>query len=101
MKENPFDLHKTDLQLAIHKWCEATREASKAKASAADLVNSPAHYTKGGIEPWDFIASQNLNFLAGNVVKYISRYRYKNGVEDLKKAKTYLEKLITIEEQSK
>jgi hypothetical protein len=58
---------------------------------------SPSHYRQGKIEPWDFIVSQNLNFLAGNVVKYISRYKHKNGVEDLKKAKTYLEKLISIE----
>lgn len=58
---------------------------------------NPEHYRKGKIEPWDFIVDQGLNYLAGNVVKYISRYKHKNGVEDLKKAKTYLEKLIIIE----
>jgi hypothetical protein len=66
-----------------------------------DSKTNPSHYRQGSIEPWDFIVSQNLNFLAGNVVKYISRYKHKNGVEDLKKAKTYLEKLIMIEGQSK
>ena len=39
------------------------------------------------IEPIDFIIANKLNFCEGNVVKYISRWRLKNGVEDLKKAK--------------
>lgn len=54
-------------------------------------------YYKGKIEVWDFILDKELNFLAGNVVKYICRYQRKNGIEDLIKAKTYLEKLISEE----
>ena len=38
-----------------------------------------------------------MDFLEGNIVKYISRYKYKNGIEDLQKARTYLDKLIGIE----
>jgi hypothetical protein len=54
----------------------------------------PNYYTKGRIEPWDFIKSQGLDFFAGNVVKYVCRYKMKNGLEDLKKARTYLDKMI-------
>jgi hypothetical protein len=45
-------------------------------------------------EPWDVITSWKLGYLDGNAVKYLSRWRYKNGTEDLKKAIHYLEKLL-------
>ena len=51
------------------------------------------HY-KGAIEPWDAIAAWKLGFLAGSVIKYVARYKKKNGVEDLKKARHFLDKLI-------
>ena len=54
----------------------------------------PTYYKKGKIEVWDFIKDQNLDFFAGNIIKYICRYKDKNGLEDLKKAQVYLEKLI-------
>lgn len=68
-----------------------------------DPVNSPKHYadTDGGIECIEAIeASMSTEefkgFLKGNVQKYVWRYAQKNGAEDLKKAKWYLERLITI-----
>lgn len=57
----------------------------------------PGHYKDKAIQPWDFIVSNNLGYLEGNVVKYISRWRQKGGVEDLRKAKHYIEKLIEVE----
>ena len=65
-----------------------------------DAVNHPSHYTKnGGIECIDAIRSSMTpkefqGMCKGNVMKYIWRYRDKNGVEDLKKAKVYLDWLI-------
>lgn len=59
-----------------------------------DMVNQPPHYNQGKIEVSDFIIDQKMGFLEGNVVKYVSRYRFKNGVEDLRKAAWYLNKLI-------
>lgn len=59
----------------------------------------PAHYTQGEIEVWDFIIDQKLNYLEGNVVKYICRARHKNALlPDLYKALAYLKKHIEIEE---
>jgi hypothetical protein len=46
------------------------------------------------IEPWDYIVANNLGYLEGNVIKYVTRYKQKNGIEDLLKAQHYLEKLI-------
>ncbi len=57
----------------------------------------PGHYKDKAIQPWDFIVSNNLGYLEGNVVKYITRWRQKGGVEDLRKAKHYIEKLIEME----
>ena len=58
-----------------------------------DIIKHPEHYTKG-IEMWDYAYSQNLNFFEGNVIKYVTRWRHKNGIEDLLKAKQYLDRLI-------
>lgn len=63
-----------------------------------NIIDHPTHYTQGNIEVTDFIIDQKFNFLEGAIVKYICRYKYKNGLEDLKKARWYLNKLITTEE---
>jgi len=55
---------------------------------------NPAHYKQGSIETIEYILDKNMNYLEGNVVKYISRYKMKNGLEDLHKARWYLERLI-------
>ena len=54
----------------------------------------PKHYSKLPIEPWDFIQQNKLDFFEGNVVKYICRWKNKGGVDDLRKAITYIEKII-------
>ena len=58
-----------------------------------DSVNNPSHYTAGGIETIDFIAAKGFGYLLGNVVKYVSRAGKKNNaLEDLKKARWYLDR---------
>lgn len=54
----------------------------------------PPHYNRFSIQPIDFIRENNLGYLEGNVIKYICRAPYKNGLEDYRKAKQYLEWLI-------
>jgi len=56
---------------------------------------NPDYYTKG-IETTDYIISHSMNYLEGNLVKYVTRYKFKNGLEDLLKAKWYLDRLIEI-----
>lgn len=63
------------------------------------MINQPPHYTFSKFETIDIIADKleldmYEGFLIGNVIKYTLRYRHKNGVEDLKKARWYLDKLI-------
>lgn len=62
-----------------------------------DNVNNPAHYTAGGIETLDYIkakVSDYPSYAVGNILKYVSRYEHKNGIEDLKKAQFYLNDLV-------
>ena len=64
-----------------------------------DPVNSPDHYTVGGIETIDFIEAKNLGYHLGNAVKYISRAGKKDPaktVEDLKKAVWYLNRYVKL-----
>jgi len=57
----------------------------------------PGHYKDKPLQVWDYVIANNLGYLEGNVVKYVSRWRQKGGVEDLRKAKHYIEKLIEVE----
>lgn len=65
-----------------------------------DTVNHPAHYTQGGIECIEAIKAATVGLegieavCMGNAIKYIWRWKQKNGIEDLKKAIWYINKLI-------
>ena len=64
-----------------------------------DAVNKPSHYNNGNIECIDYIEQQLSpeefkGYLLGNVIKYTHRHKYKNGLEDLKKAQWYQNKYI-------
>ena len=72
-------------------WCAAC-------SYKQDLVNNPSHYNQWKIEVADFIADQKMDYFEGNCCKYLCRYKYKNWVEDLKKAQWYLNYLIKREE---
>lgn len=64
--------------------------------SANDHQVSGEHYKKP-IQVWDFVAANKLDYFEGNIIKYVSRWRSKGGVEDLRKARHYLDKLIELE----
>jgi len=65
--------------------------------SANDKQIGGEHYISP-IQPWDYIAANGIGFFEGNVIKYVSRWKTKGGIEDLRKAQHYLEKLIEIAE---
>lgn len=56
------------------------------------------HYKDKAVQPWDYIVGNELGYLEGCIVKYISRHKAKGGLEDLRKARHYLDKLIEVEE---
>ena len=79
---------------------DALEQAGKEAYSGnvIDMVNNPPHYNQHGIECLDAIRAATGQgyqyYLQGNIIKYLWRYRYKNGKQDLQKALFYLEKMI-------
>lgn len=59
------------------------------------------HYKKYAIEPWDYNIANNLPFMEGSIISYITRWRDKGGIQDLLKCIHFLEKMIEVEEARK
>jgi len=80
---------------------EYVTSPTKKVEEVRETVDHPEHYNQG-IEVIDFIDSWDLDFTSGNIVKYVARHKYKdNSLEDLKKAKWYLDRLIKKYEDKK
>jgi hypothetical protein len=73
-------------------------EDANMRKSAWDTQVGGSHYNKYAIQPTEYIIKNNLPFCEGNVIKYVTRWKDKGGVEDLKKARHYLDLLIENEE---
>jgi hypothetical protein len=56
-----------------------------------------SHYKNMAIQPIEYIVKNNIPYIEGNVIKYISRWKQKNGVDDLRKARHYIDMLIELE----
>lgn len=67
-------------------------------STANEIQIGGDHYRVKTIQPWDFIAANQLGYFEGNIVKYVSRWQDKGGINDLKKARHYLDKLIELSE---
>lgn len=67
-------------------------------SKANDTQIGGEHY-KGKMQHWDYAASNNLDYFAGCITKYITRWKLKNGIEDLYKARHFLNKYIELEEE--
>ena len=98
----PYDLTRViDLSYELDKKyaTDSKLENAKTTETQSDPVNSPTHYQTGLIETIDSIKNilgheKFQAYCIGNVIKYLSRYREKNGLEDLKKAETYISFII-------
>ena len=65
--------------------------------SATDIQIGGTHYSKMEIQPIEYIMKNKIPYCEANVIKYLSRWRSKNGVEDLRKARHYIDLLIEAE----
>lgn len=92
----------------MHETVESVQEADDTikpswrlfDAPKEDLINNPSHYTSGGIETIDYLQAKLTSeefsgFLKGNVIKYLSREKHKGGIDDLRKAQWYLNRLVS------
>lgn len=69
--------------------------------SALDIQVAGNHYKDLAIQPVEYIHANGIGYFEGNVIKYVSRWRAKNGIKDLEKAKHYIELLIELEAKAK
>ncbi len=74
---------------------------SKKNNKPTDVQVGGDHYKSAKIQPVEYIHANKLGFMEGCVVKYVTRYKSKNGIEDLKKAKHYIDLLIELEYEGK
>lgn len=97
--ENKFN----DFPIAMPNVCYNTHPSEKeGLEDQGDVLSRQvggSHY-KRACQPWEIIEEWELNYWAGNIIKYVLRYPYKNGVEDLEKAAHYLEYLIKKEKDA-
>jgi len=84
----------------IKKLVDNYKEREGITTRANEQQVGGAHYAVKAIQPWDYIIANDLGYLEGNVVKYVSRWKDKGGIEDLKKAQHYLQKLIEVTEKA-
>lgn len=103
-----FDEMSDDMLDKCYDWLRDIRSAPCENAEAkccevepdADMVNHPSHYTQGGIECIDALKAATVSktgieaVCTANAIKYLWRYEEKNGVEDVKKARWYIDRLI-------
>lgn len=100
-EERVYDAKHTlqlDFVETLQKYVDDNYESNDAQPT--DMVEKPPHYNQGGIECIDYIKQQLgdgfISYCEGNVIKYMHRYRYKNGSEDLKKAQWYLARMAEV-----
>ena len=85
---------------------ELVEEGEEVFPTKPEAVNNPAHYGTGKIECIEYIKDfltpeEFIGYLRGNIAKYLHRWRYKNGLEDLKKSEWYLKYLIEFMQETK
>ena len=93
------DLFEKDKLSNVYTKDKNGHERDESENFEKEEVTNPKHYDKVGfvIQPIEYITANELDFLEGNVIKYVSRYEHKGGVNDLLKARQYINWLITRE----
>lgn len=92
VKENA--LHHCKPHQVAMEHIQEIKKVIDTNSKALEVQVGGTHYKEQKIQPLEYIFANNLGFCEGNVIKYVTRYKYKNGLEDLKKAKHYLELLM-------
>ena len=73
---------------------------SSLNTTALDVQIGGTHYSSKAIQPVQFIHANDIGFCEGNVIKYVSRWKDKGGLEDLKKARHYIDLLLELEDRA-
>jgi hypothetical protein len=105
------DLELTDLEFDQEFWADYLGNSNSTKSETTQPTKSssmskysPSHYQRGTIEVWDFIVDQGLDYLSGNVIKYVCRAGHKSHeseLDDWLKVKAYVERKIKAVSESR
>lgn len=95
------DLAKTDWTVEEEEAMQNVLSKGANGTSALDVQVAGNHYKDLAIQPVEYIHANGIGYFEGNVIKYVSRWRAKNGIKDLEKAKHYIELLIELETKGK
>lgn len=87
----PREIDERDCQ---HGYADTVQDHIDA---ALNRQEGGSHYKQMKIQPFEYIHANGIGFAEGNVIKYVSRWRSKNGIEDLKKARHFIDLLIEAE----
>jgi len=82
----------------MRKIIKRERPRKVVAVAANDIQEGGSHYKEMPIQTWDYIIANEIGYMEGNIIKYVSRWQLKGGIEDLKKARHYLDKLIEVSE---
>ena len=85
--------HYAESELTYREVCDAVAKKNQAARESQRTQVGGSHYILP-IQPIDFIVKNNIPFREANIIKYVVRYKNKNGIEDLKKARHYLDMII-------
>jgi hypothetical protein len=91
------DLAKTDWTAEEEEVMQGMLSKGANGMSALDVQVAGNHYKDLAIQPVEYIHANGIGYFEGNVIKYVSRWKVKNGIKDLEKAKHYIELLIELE----
>lgn len=89
---NPYDMSEVLKQ-------QTRAQAQETAPGANSRQVGGTHYKTGGEEHWDRVNRLQLDYFQGQITRYVERWKKKNGVEDLRKARHFLDKYIEIEER--
>lgn len=89
----PIIERRVDPSVKYHTGCDDVDSALAKQVSGS-------HYKDLAIQPVEYINANKIGYFEGNVIKYVSRWKTKNGIPDLEKAKHYLEMLIEFESKA-
>jgi hypothetical protein len=92
-----FEWDPSSYKLLSPHVCPACETDDREYTPALQKQEGGSHYKDFKIQPVEFIHANSIPFLEGNVIKYVMRHKAKNGIEDLKKAKHYIDLLIQME----
>lgn len=97
--QDPFvKVNGTDQQFNQGWWkLDDGPQVQKQSTTALEVQHGGGHYKGMKIQPVEFIHANNIGYMEGNAIKYLCRWQLKNGLEDLNKAKHYIELLIEME----